>query len=99
MVHTLPFLNSVFKEIHHAQMVPTNDENDHQERISRIKPIRVIRCHSWYSFLFSIYPILTGTYLYISVLLNPVRNSSPAIAGLETERGTRRARAGAAGYF
>jgi hypothetical protein len=29
--------------------------------------------------------------------VNPVRNSSPAIAGLETERGTRRASAGAAG--
>jgi predicted RNA-binding protein YlxR (DUF448 family) len=31
------------------------------------------------------------------VRVNPVRNSSPAIAGLETERGTRRASAGAAG--
>ena len=29
--------------------------------------------------------------------VNPVRNSSPAIAGLETERGTRRASAGEAG--
>jgi hypothetical protein len=29
--------------------------------------------------------------------VNPVRISSPAIAGLETERGTRRASAGAAG--
>ena len=29
--------------------------------------------------------------------VNPVRNSSPAIAGIETDRGTRRASAGAAG--
>ena len=54
------------------------------------------------------YAILTSPHLYISFLVNPVRNSSGPLnpAGIilkhnhfAEQRGTRRASAGAAGYF